>query len=267
MLRDRIQGKPEDHVDRFENKVVAIAGGAGGIGSGVSLRLAAEGAAVMVGDINFEDASRVAAEIQARGGRATPFMLNIGDEASVIEFIETCVRLYGGLDGFHANALDASRREDDDDLITMDLATYDQMMGVNARGYVLCTRYAVPQLLKRGGGAMLYTSSGAAYAGDGTRPVYAMSKSAVHALSRYVASRWGKQGVRSNVIAPGLIVHAGVRAVLDEAALEKTLAGVKTPRLGEPEDIAAMAALLLSDDGAFVTGQVISVDGGGTMRA
>jgi NAD(P)-dependent dehydrogenase (short-subunit alcohol dehydrogenase family) len=257
----------EDHVDRFTDKVVAIAGGAGGIGSGVSLRLAAEGAAVMVGDINFEDASRVAAEIQGRGGRATAFMLNIGDEASVIEFIETCVRLYGGLDGFHANALDASRREDDDDLITMDLATYDQMMGVNARGYVLCTRYAVPQLLKRGGGAMLYTSSGAAYAGDGTRPVYAMSKSAVHALSRYVASRWGKQGVRSNVIAPGLIVHAGVRAVLDEAALEKTLAGVKTPRLGEPEDIAAMAALLLSDDGAFVTGQVISVDGGGTMRA
>lgn len=221
----------------------------------------------MVGDINFEDASRVAAEIEGGGGRATPFRLNIGDETSVTEFIDSCVRIYGGIDGFHVNALDTSVTRDDDDLTTMELATYDQMMGVNTRGYVLCTRYAVPRLLERGGGAMLYTSSGAAYSGDGTRPAYAMSKSAVHALSRYVASRWGKQGVRSNVIAPGLIVHAGVRAVLSEVALEKTLAGVKTPRLGEPRDIAAMAALLLSDDGAFVTGQVVNVDGGGTMRA
>ena len=252
---------------RFENKVVAIAGGAGGIGSAVSLRLAAEGAAVMVGDINIEDAGRVAAEIEAGGGRATPFRLDIGDETSVREFVDCCARVYGGLDGFHVNALDTASARDDDDLTTMDLATYDQMMGVNTRGYVLCTRYAVPRLLERGGGAMLYTSSGAAYMGDGTRPAYAMSKSAVHALSRYVASRWGKQGVRSNVIAPGLIVHAGVRAVLSEAALDATLERVKTPRLGEPEDIAAMAALLLSDDGAFVTGQVISVDGGGTMRA
>ncbi len=251
---------------RLEGKIVAIAGGAGGIGSAVSLRLASEGAAVMVGDINIEDAARVADRIAAAGGKATAFKLSLGDEASVAEFVETGVRLHGGIDGFHCNALDVGRVAEDDDITTMDLSAYDDMMGVNTRGYMLCTRHAVPALLKRGGGAMLYTSSGAAYVGDGTRPVYAMGKSAVHALSRYVATRWGKQGIRSNVIAPGLIVPDGVRAVVPDAALDAALKVVRAPRHGEPADIAAMAALLLSDDGAFVTGQVISVDGGSTMR-
>jgi NAD(P)-dependent dehydrogenase (short-subunit alcohol dehydrogenase family) len=114
---------------------------------------------------------------------------------------------------------------------------------------------------------MLYTSSGAAYMGGVIRPVYAMGKSAVHALSRHVASRWGKQGVRSNVIAPGLIAHEAVLATMGSSFVEGALAGVQSPRLGEPADIAAMAALLLSDEGAFITGQVICVDGGSTMRA
>jgi len=100
-----------------------------------------------------------------------------------------------------------------------------------------------------------------------TKPVYAMGKSAIHALSRNVASRWGKQGVRSNVIAPGLIFHPAVEATLGAQAIEGILKTVKSPRLGAPADIAAMASLLLSDEGAFVTGQVISVDGGATMRA
>lgn len=252
---------------RFENKVIAIAGGAGGIGTGVSTRLASEGAAVMIGDINIDDAERVAAKIKADGGKAAAFKLSLGDEGSVADFVATSVRTFGGLDGFHCNALDVSRNAEDDDITTMDLGAFDHMMGVNMRGYMLCTRYAVPELLKRGGGAMLYTSSGAAYVGEGTRPVYAMGKSAIHALSRYVATRWGKQGVRSNVIAPGLIVHDGVRAAVPQAMLDGALQGLRAPRLGEPADIAAMAALLLSDDGAFVTGQVISVDGGGTIRA
>ena len=174
-------------------------------------------------------------------------------------------RLYGGLDGFHANASDSSRRDEDDDITTMDLAAYDQMMDTNTRGFLMCTRHALPHLVKRGG-AMLYTSSGAAYVGMRTRPTYAMGKSAIHALSRHVANRWGKQGVRSNVIAPGLIVHEAVRKIMDDKALEGALGGVATPRLGLPEDIAAMAALLLSDEGAFITGQVICVDGGSTMR-
>jgi NAD(P)-dependent dehydrogenase (short-subunit alcohol dehydrogenase family) len=253
--------------NRFENKIIAIAGGSGGIGSAVSKRLAAEGAAVMVGDINLQAAEQTAEEIKAKGGRATPFKLDIGNEDNVKAFVQAAVKTYGGLDGFHANALDASRQDEDIDLTAMDMSAYDEFMLVNQRGYFLCTRYAVPEMLTRGGGCMLYTSSGAAYVGMNTKPLYAMAKSAVHGLARNVASRWGKHGIRSNVIAPGLILHGAVRATLNDKVLEEILKGVKVARLGEPEDIAAMAALLLSDEGAFVTGQVISVDGGSTMRA
>jgi NAD(P)-dependent dehydrogenase (short-subunit alcohol dehydrogenase family) len=251
---------------RFEGKVIAIAGGAGGIGTAVSHRVADEGAAVIVGDINFLDAQVVAAEINDSGGRAIPFELNIGDEANVIAFIDAAVATYGGLDGFHANASDSSRRDDDADITSMDMATYDHMMDVNTRGFFLCARHSVPRLVERGGGSLLFTSSGAAYMGETPRPVYAMGKNAVHGLSRYIANRWGKQGVRSNVISPGLIMHPAVLSTMGVNFVEEVLKGVKAPRLGEPRDIAAMAALLLSEEGAYVTGQVICVDGGATMR-
>ncbi|TAL02533.1 MAG: SDR family oxidoreductase [Rhodospirillaceae bacterium] len=253
-------------LNRFEGKVIAIAGGSGGIGSGVSHRLAEEGAVVIVGDINLNAAEQTAAEIAAKGGRAMPLKIDIGDEASVTSFIKIAVSTHGGIDGFYVNAVDSSHSRDDSDPVAIDMAAYDHMMHVNSRGYFLCTRHAVPQLIARGGGCMLYTSSGAAFVGLPNRPVYAMIKSGIHALSRHVASRFGKQGVRSNVIAPGLILHPVMAAALGPQFLEEGLKGVKAPRLGQPKDIAAMAALLLSDDGAFVTGQVISVDGGATMR-
>jgi NAD(P)-dependent dehydrogenase (short-subunit alcohol dehydrogenase family) len=251
---------------RFEGKVVAIAGGAGGIGTAVSRRLAAEGAAVMVGDLNFEDASRVCDLIKGDGGCATPFRLSLGEEASIVEFLAQTITLHGGLDGFHCNASDSSRRDEDNNVATMDMSAYDQMMDVNTRGFFLCTRHALPHLVRRGGGAMLYTSSGAAYMGEVPRPVYAMGKSAIHALSRNIASHWGKRGIRSNVISPGLIVHDAVRSAMGQKFIEDTLKSVPVGRLGAPDDIAAMAALLLSDEGSFVTGQVICVDGGVTMR-
>ncbi|TAL00138.1 MAG: SDR family oxidoreductase [Rhodospirillaceae bacterium] len=253
-------------LNRFEGKVIAIAGGSGGIGSGVSHRLAAEGAVVIVGDVNLDAAEQTAAEIIAKGGRAMPLKIDIGDEASVKAFVHTAVGTHGGIDGFYANALDSTHMGDDSDAVAIDMAAYDQMMHVNSRGYFLCTRHAVPQIIARGGGCMLYTSSGAAHFGLPDRPVYSMLKSGIHALARHVASRFGKQGVRSNVIAPGLILHPVMEAVLGPQYLAEALTGVKVPRLGQPKDIAAMAALLLSDDGAFVTGQVISVDGGASMR-
>lgn len=253
--------------NRFEGKVIAMGGGAGGIGGGVSRRLAEEGAAVVVGDVNIADAERVVAHIEAKGGRATAFKLDIGDETSVRTMIDLAVRSYGGLDGFHANALDASNREDDVDITTMNMATFDHMMHVNMRGYLLCARHAIPRMIERGGGAMLFTSSGTVYVGEAVRPGYAMAKSAIHALSRNIASRFGKQGVRSNVICPGLIWHDAVEGVMGPGMRAKFTETVKSARLGEPKDIAAMAALLLSDEGEVITGQVINVDAGATMRA
>jgi len=251
---------------RFEGKVIAVAGGSGGIGSSVSKRLASEGAGVLVGDIDFAAAQQTAVEIAEAGGIATPMTLDISDEGSVQHFVAASTQLYGGLDGFHVNALDSSHAAGDTDAVAMDMADYDAMTAVNMRGYFLCTRYAVPALLARGGGAMLFTSSGSAYAGLDSRPTYSMIKSGIHALARHVASRWGKQGVRSNVIAPGLIMHPAAEAAVGAEYGEKVLQTLRVTRLGRPEDIAAVAALLMSEDGAFITGQVISVDGGASMR-
>lgn len=254
-------------MQRFEGKVIAMAGGSGGIGSATSHRLAQEGALVYVGDVSLASAEQTAADIIAKGGRAVPHAVNIGDEDSVAAFIAAAASEMGGIDGCYVNGYDASRVPEDIDLTTMDMDAYDHMMHVNLRGQFLCTRYAVPQILRRGGGAMLYTSSGAAYLALPDKVVYAMVKNGIHGLSRNVASRWGRQGIRSNVIAPGMIVHPASAAAMGEAGLAAALAMTKAPRLGRPEDIAAMAALLLSDDGEYVTGQVICVDGGGTMRA
>jgi NAD(P)-dependent dehydrogenase (short-subunit alcohol dehydrogenase family) len=251
---------------RLEGKVIAVAGGTGGIGSAVSKRLAEEGALVIIGDIDSDSADRVAGNIKNAGGRAVPLRLDIADEPSVLSFVRSIVDSHGGIDGFHVNAVDSSRSDRDTDPVGIDMGDYDYMMRVNMRGYFLCTRHAVPELIKRGGGCILYTSSGAAHAGMPVKPVYAMLKSGIHALARHVASRFGKEGVRSNAIAPGLMVHARVEEVLTPAQLAATLESVAVPRLGRPEDIAAMAALLLSDDGAYITGQVISVDGGASMR-
>jgi NAD(P)-dependent dehydrogenase (short-subunit alcohol dehydrogenase family) len=254
-------------LNRFEGKVIAIAGGSGGIGGGVSQRLAEEGAVVMVGDFNFEAAERTVAEIKAKGGKAVPVRLDIGDEASVSDFVAQTVKQHGGLDGFHVNGLDSSRVPEDIDLTDMDMGAFDYMMNKNMRGYALCTRHAVPALIERGGGAMLYTSSGAVYMAESMRPTYAMGKSAINALSRYVASRWGKQNVRSNVISPGMIWHEAVERAMGAAAKAQIVDSIKLTRIGEPRDIAAMAALLLSEDGGYITGQVMCVDGGATMRA
>lgn len=251
---------------RFEGRVIAIAGGAGGIGTAVSQRIASEGGTVIVGDLAHASAEEVAQAIEREGGRALPLAVDIGDEESVADFVGRAVQEFGGIDGFHVNAVDSSLGPSDTDASEMAMADYDEMMRVNLRGYFLCTRHAVPQIAARGGGCMLYTGSGAAYIGMPDRPVYAMGKAAIAALMRQVASRWGKQSVRANVVSPGLTLHPNVIAVKGGGYLEEALKEIPLPRFGTPADIAAMAALLLSDDGSYVTGQVIGVDGGRLMR-
>ncbi|MEY2453941.1 MAG: hypothetical protein QOD92_3515, partial [Acidimicrobiaceae bacterium] len=139
-------------------------------------------------------------------------------------------------------------------------------MQVNLRGFLLCTRHVIPELVKSGGGAIVYTSSAAAFVGEPARPAYAAAKSGVNALMRHVASKWGKQHIRANAIAPGLVVSDQMSEVIPKDMQDRTLKGTRSWRLGHPRDIAAMVAFLLSDDGEWVNGQVISVDGGVTLR-
>ncbi len=249
-------------------KVFVAAGGAGGIGTATCLRLAQEGAAVVVGDVDGDAASEVAAQIRAAGGQALGFEVDVRDGDSIRRLFNAAVEAHGGVDAVHVNAADLSPGVigADSDVVDIDLALFDHTIAVDLRGHVLCARHAVPLLLARGGGAIVHTSSEASFSGGAARPSYSVAKAGINALVRHVATRWGKEGVRANAVAPGLVVTSKVAAMGETAVQRDALRRNRSPRLGQPDDIAAMVAFLLSDDGAWVNGQVISVDGGSTMR-
>lgn len=250
----------------LKGKIVAIVGAATGIGKATAVRLAEEGAHLVLGDINVAGIEDVARQINTAGGKAAAIRCDISDDGSVKALVDYAVQTFGRLDCMHANAADLSVVLSDTDAVTVPLEVFDRTIAANLRGHLLCTRHAVPELLKAGGGAIVYTSSAAAFAGEPERVSYAVSKSGINALMRHVASRWGKEGIRANAVAPGLVLTDTTRAGMPEAAQEMVIAMGRSPRLGKPEDIAAMVALLFSDDGEWINGQVVGVDGGVTMR-
>jgi NAD(P)-dependent dehydrogenase (short-subunit alcohol dehydrogenase family) len=253
-------------MQRLDGKAIMVAGG-GGIGSGLARRFAEEGARVVIGDIALEPARVVADEIVACGGQAVAVVLDGSDEGSVLAAVATAVDRFGGLDGLHLNFATFVDGGFDTGVLELPLADFDETIRTNLRGYYLCTRIALPEILKRGAGSIVYTSSPAACKGEPTRVAYAIAKAGVEALMRHVAARYGAQGIRANCIAPGSTMHERLESELDEATREWCLGlAIVKSRLGRPEDIAAMSALLMSDEGSYITGQVIGVDGGVIMR-
>jgi NAD(P)-dependent dehydrogenase (short-subunit alcohol dehydrogenase family) len=251
---------------RLDGKVIMIAGG-GAIGGELARRYAQEGGRIALGDIDSAGADAVVEEIRASGGQAIGLALNGAEEASVEAAVQKTCETFGGLDGLHVNFSSFADGRVPSGVLDISLDVWDEVIRVNAKGSLICTRAALPHIIARGGGAIVYTSSGRAHRAAQDRVAYAMSKAATHALMRTVAARHGPDKVRANVIAPGTIMHEKLAANTDESFRLQSMARVPIGRLGMSQDIAAMGALLLSDDGAFVTGQVISVDGGATMRS
>jgi NAD(P)-dependent dehydrogenase (short-subunit alcohol dehydrogenase family) len=168
----------------LKGKVAIIAGGATGIGQAAALRLAEEGVTMVVGDINRDGAEAVAERIRKDGGQAVPAWFDVADDESVRDLVRLAVTTYGGLDFVHVNAADLSLCAGDTDAVDVPLDIFDRTIAVNLRGHLLCTRHAVPELLRRGGGAIVYTSSGAAFVGEAERLSYAVSKAGINALMR-----------------------------------------------------------------------------------
>ena len=184
------------------------------------------------------------------------------------DLVERAVKEFGQLDIFHANAADLAPDNfgRDSDAVDIPLEVFDRTIKVNLRGHLLSARHAIPEMLKRGGGALVFTSSGAAFAGEPTRSAYAMAKSGINALVRHIASRWGKEGIRADAVAPGLVLTDNIRSNLSPEVLDQYLQAHRSRRLERPEDIVAMVAFLASDDGEWVNGQVFGVDGSALLR-
>jgi NAD(P)-dependent dehydrogenase (short-subunit alcohol dehydrogenase family) len=252
---------------RLEGKVIVLAG-SGAIGGACARRYASEGATVVIGDRNADVAAASAEELIAAGGKAVSQHLDGTSAESIQSLVDRAVTDFGGIDCFHANYASFVDGTISVDVLDLPMELWDEEMEVDARGFVLCTKAAIPELLKRGGGAMLYTSSGAAYEVAPIRVAYSMAKASILALMRHVATRFGPQNIRANVIAPGLILHPRLEKKFDEATKKAFMrSNMFKDRLGEPDDIAAMAAFLMSSDAKYVTAQVMCVDGGATSRA
>jgi len=248
----------------LEDRVAIVTGGASGIGRATCAALGRAGASVVVADLNGGGAAAVADELRGEGTSAIGVAADVGDEGSIAAMVESAVTEFGGLDILHNNAADSDPALMSRDLAVaeMDAEVWDRTMRVNLRGPMLGCKYAIPHMIAGGGGSIVNTSSASGLTGDFARSAYAASKAALRSLTESVAAQYGKDGIRSNAIAPGVISTPALEANVpaDQVAVyaENTL----TPRLGRAEDIAAVVVFLASDAAAFITGQVLSVDGG-----
>jgi len=256
-------------MERFEGKVAVIAGGGRGIGAECAFRLASEGAAVAVGDVLVDEARATAQAIVDRGGRAFGDVIDIADEASVRDFMTRTVSTFGGIDLLDNNAAETGpAMAGDTDVVDIDLAVWDRVFEVNVRGFLLTTRYAIPAMLERGGGAIVNIASGSGLTGEPDHVAYGCSKAGVMQMARHIAVRWGKDNIRANSIAPGMIVSnpALYEVPAYQQFAELISLRICTPELGKVQDIAGTVAFLLSDDAAYINGQTLQVDGGMFLR-
>jgi NAD(P)-dependent dehydrogenase (short-subunit alcohol dehydrogenase family) len=249
---------------RFDGKVVVVTGSASGIGEHTARRIAVEGGSVVIADINGDAAENVADQIRGVGGAALAVLTDVAVEAEVAAMIEAAVKEFGGLDGLYNNAaaIGADNIGRDTTVVDIPLEVWDNTLQVNLTGYFFGIRHAVPRMLERGGGSIVNTIADAAYIGEPQRVAYAVSKAGIIALSRHTASCYGKRGIRSNCVSPGLILTPGEEEAIPQAVKESILNWVPSPRLGLPSDMAAVTTLLLSDEANFVNAQEISVNGG-----
>jgi NAD(P)-dependent dehydrogenase (short-subunit alcohol dehydrogenase family) len=217
---------------------------------------------VVIGDIDADKAQALAAQLGR--GVALGIRFDAGDTGQVRQLIEQGVAHFGRLDFLFNNAAlispEVNRR--DSNPVDIDFEIWDRTLAVNARGYLAGCKYAIPHMLAAGGGAIVMTGSGSGLLGDLANIAYGASKAAIMSMARSVATQYGKQGIRCNVINPGLVMTEGGTRDLPPGVVETLRRHTLTPRVGEPGDIGALAVYLCSDDGGFITGQSISVDGG-----
>ncbi len=251
-----------DRNRRFEDKVAIVTGSAGGIGEVYARTLAAEGASVVVADIDSDRANAVADDITTGGGTAMGLRVDVSDPASTVEMAAATVDAFGGIDHLVNNAAIFGGMEIDL-LLTVDWDYYRRFMGVNMDGALLCTRACWEHMAARGGGSIVNQSSTAAWL---YANYYGLAKTGVNGITIQLAHELGGSNIRINAIAPGPTDTEAARTQVPESIMDDIVKGLAIKRQGTPEDLASMCLFLLSDEASWITGQIIDVDGGQIVR-
>ncbi|TDG13656.1 SDR family oxidoreductase [Seongchinamella unica] len=249
----------------LDNKVGIVTGAGQGIGRAIATRCAAEGASVVVADFNREMGEETVAQIRAAGGEAIFSFGDVSDEDSVRAMIDTVAASYGRLD-IACNGAALSRGSGP--IHEYERAVFDETLQMCLTNTWLCMKYEIPLMLAQGGGAIVNISSNASLRGQAFNTAYAAAKSGVNLLTKSSAAEYGAKGIRINAVSPGVIRTPGVEKYFKEQP--EMAEGLKRAavmnRLGEPEEIAEAVVFLCSDRASFITGQILSVDGGAAVK-
>ena len=243
---------------RLDNKVAIITGAASGIGRATAKVFAAEGATVVVADLDEAHGTELAREING-----LYVNVNVASEDSVQAMYATVVEKLGGVDVLFNNA--GISPNDDDSILTTGLDAWRRVQEVNLTSVYLCCRYGIPLLLQRGGGSVINTASFVAVLGSATSQIsYTASKGGVLAMSRELGVQFARQGVRVNALCPGPVNTPLLQELFakDPERAARRLVHIPMGRFGEAEEIAKAVLFLASDDSSFVTASTFLVDGG-----
>ena len=243
-------------MSKLAGKVAVVTGSGRGIGRAIALRYAAEGAQVVVTDIDGANAEAVAAEIRADGGEAIAVRTDVSRKDDVDALVAATLEAFGGLHVMLSNA--GLVRDAVKHVLEADVAFFDRVIGANLRGHYLCSVAAAHHMARHGGGVIITTSSGGATRAHRGMTAYDASKGGIEALTRALALDLAPYNIRVVGLVPGLIAPDGA----PPEALARTAATVPLGRAGASEDLAGPAVFLASDDAAYITGSFVTVDGG-----